>query len=66
MSQMFVYSSSSVLAMTSWIISMIGCGEDRDLCMKYIKKLFLALRSFYYPSNAGTWSVSAQIVKNNH
>ena len=58
MSQMFIYSSSAISSLASWIVSMIGSGADRDLCMKYIKKLFLALRSFYYPSNGGNWSVS--------
>jgi hypothetical protein len=58
MSQMFVYSNDCVLTIASWIVSMIGCGENRDLCMDHIKKLFEALRSFYYPSNSGSWSVS--------
>lgn len=42
--------------MASWIVSMIATGSDSELCMEHIKKLFLALRSFYYPSNTGSWS----------
>lgn len=61
MSKMFTYSSTAVQSLATWIVSMIGSGEDRDLCMKYIKKLFLSLRSFYYPSNSGNWSVSLNL-----
>lgn len=61
MSQIFVYQSEDVLNMCSLIVSMIGCGRDgndRNVCMQHIKRLFLALRSFFYPSNTGSWSVS--------
>ncbi|CAF0770306.1 unnamed protein product [Brachionus calyciflorus] len=58
LSQIFVYGNDDVSTISTWIISMIGTGSNRDLCMEHIKKLFLALRSFYYPSNTGTWSAN--------
>lgn len=65
MSQIFVYQSEDVLNMCSLIVSMIGCGRDgndRNVCMQHIKRLFLALRSFFYPSNTGSWSVSIRSI----
>ena len=38
---------------------MISSGQSmktRNTCMEHIKRLFQALRSFYYPSNSGNWS----------
>lgn len=64
MSSIFVYQSEDLLHMCSWIVSMIGCSRNaqtnKDLCMEHIKKIFLALRSFFYPSNTGSWSVSSR------
>ncbi len=57
-SQVFLYSNAEIACLTRWIVSMISTGPNRNLCMEYIKKLFSALRSFYYPSNTGSWSVS--------
>lgn len=52
-----VYSEETVELLSYWIISMIGSSnESRDLCMEHIKSLFQALRSFYHPSNSGSWS----------
>ena len=59
MSQVFVYNSDDISALTTWIAAMIGgLGDNRNMCLDHIKRLFQALRSFYYPSNVGTWSVS--------
>lgn len=43
-----------------WIVAMIGGGEpsERNICMDHIKSLFQALRSFFYPSNSGSWSAN--------
>ena len=67
LSQVFMYSTQDINAMACWIVNMIGSGPDdqssddqssRNLCMNHIKRLFELLRSFFYPSNTGTWSVS--------
>ena len=70
MSQLFVYSTQNINSMAHWIVNMIGCGRgesdemasddesSRDLCMVHIRRLFELLRSFFYPSNTGSWSVS--------
>ena len=57
-SQMVVYSSEDVTAMAGWIVSMIGTGANRHACLLHLDKLCKALRSFYYPSNTGSWTVS--------
>lgn len=61
-SQIFTYSTDEISILASWIVAMIGGGgknnQDRNICMDHIKRLFQALRSFYYPSNTGSWSVS--------
>jgi len=62
LSQVFTYSSEEMPTLAGWIVAMIGCGgkdsPQRHVCMEHIKRLFQALRSFYYPSNTGSWSVS--------
>lgn len=68
LSQVFMYSTQDINAMACWIVNMIGSGppddlssddqSSRSLCMNHIKRLFELLRSFFYPSNTGTWSVS--------
>ena len=52
------YSTDEISTVCTWVVSMIGCGQQRTLCMDHIKRLFQALRSFYYPSNTGSWSAN--------
>jgi hypothetical protein len=33
-----------------WIVSMIGNGSS---CLQYLRDLFIAIKSFYHPSNTG-------------
>ncbi|CAF1238427.1 unnamed protein product [Rotaria sordida] len=40
----------SVPYISRWIIGMIGNGNS---CLKYLQDLFIAIKSFYYPSNTG-------------
>ena len=74
MSQVFVYSNENINSMAVLIVNMIGSGNgsddnddklsefdpnsERNLCMNHIRRLFELLRSFFYPSNTGSWSVS--------
>ena len=51
----FAYSEIDIDSISSWIVSMIGSGSDRNLCMQHIKSLFHILRSYYYPSNDGNF-----------
>ena len=51
LNQSFVYSEVDIDSMATWIVYMIGCGEDRNFCMNHIKKVFKILKSYYYPSN---------------
>ena len=54
LSDSFSYGEEDIDSLGTWIIAMIGnSGQDRDLCMKHIKKLFQMLRSYYNPSNTG-------------
>lgn len=59
-SRVLTYSSDEISTVCTWIVSMIGSGQgaNRFICMQYIKRLFQALRSFYYPSNSGSWSAN--------
>ena len=36
------------LSVTKWIVSMIGNGSS---CLQYLRDLFIAIKSFYHPSN---------------
>ena len=54
--QVFLYTKNEICSIAKWIVCMIGTGSDRNLCMEYIRRLFSTLRSFYYPSNTGSWS----------
>ena len=49
----FSYSEIEIDSIGLWIVSMIGSGSDRNVCMQHINKLFHILRSYYYPSNDG-------------
>jgi hypothetical protein len=31
--------------------------DEKNCCMDYLKQLFQIIRSFFYPSNTGRWSV---------
>jgi len=33
-----------------WIVAMIGTGSS---CLQYLRDLFIAIKSFYHPSNTG-------------
>lgn len=59
LSQSFAMNSVDIDNMATLIVSIIGTGEDRNLCMKNLKKLFQILRSYYYPSNTGAWVVNS-------
>ncbi len=37
---------------TKWIVTMIGNGGT---CLQYLRDLFIAIKSFYHPSNTGTF-----------
>jgi proteasome activator subunit 4 len=56
MSHIFTYSPHEISSISVWIVSMIGSGPNRNLCMQYIEKLINSLRSYYYPSNVGSWT----------
>lgn len=62
LSMLASYPVEDMPTLAGWIVAMIGCGEigtpNRGVCMEHIKRLFKNLRSFYYPSNTGIWSVS--------
>ena len=51
LSQTFAYSEVDIDSLATWIVYMIGCGEERSFCMNHIKKIFKILRSYYNPSN---------------
>lgn len=36
--------------LAQWIIAMIGNGSA---CLQYLRDLFIAIKSFYHPSNTG-------------
>ncbi len=57
LSQSFALTSTDIASLSKLIVSMIGSGKNRDLCMEYIIKMFKILRSYYYPSNSGVWMV---------
>lgn len=55
LSQSFVFTSVDINSISKMIVSMVGCGTNRNLCMDFIQRLFRILRSYYYPSNTGNW-----------
>lgn len=47
-----------------WIVYMLG-GEDGGIALDHLEKLFVALKSFYHPSNHGKHSVSVRKNENS-
>ncbi|CAM2708912.1 unnamed protein product [Rotaria socialis] len=44
--------SHCVPDVSRWVIAMIGNGSS---CLEYLRDLFIAIKSFYYPSNTGVF-----------
>jgi hypothetical protein len=40
----------SLSIISSWIVAMMGNGSS---CLQYLRDLFIAIKSFYHPSNTG-------------
>jgi hypothetical protein len=55
LSQSFVFTSIDIHSISKIVVSMIGCGKNRNMCMDFIIRTFRILRSYYYPSNVGNW-----------
>jgi hypothetical protein len=61
LSDSFAYSEEDIDSIGTWIVSMIGNSQDRNLCMSHIKKLFKILSPYYYPSTSGSLVISLLI-----
>ena len=52
LSKKFAATSTDISHYAKLIVSMLGCGENRNLCLEYILKVFKVLSSYYHPSNS--------------